>query len=135
MAGKLFRKNSTRFLTAFNQIDKFFSEQLRGNLRSNHFYEKVDAWYDMGFLTRRQFYDLLQFSRLRNAIVHEYFDDEAIAEPSPVVVKRIESLKANVCRPKKLYELFRKQVITANVEDSVEDVLDLFWTYKICEIL
>lgn len=134
MAGKLFRKNSTRFLTAFNQIDKFFSEQLRGNLKSNHFYEKVDAWYDMGFLTRRQFYDLLQFSRLRNAIVHEYFDDEAIAEPNPVVVKRIESLKANVCRPKKLHELFRKQVITADVNDRVEDVLDLFWTYKISQI-
>jgi len=89
MAGNFLKKNSSRFLTAFKQIDKFFSEQLRGNLQGNHFYEKVDAWYDLGYLSRKQFYDLLQFSKLRNAIVHEYLGDQAIAEPSVSITKFI----------------------------------------------
>ena len=90
MAAPFFQKNSARFLSAFKQLDKYFSQQLRGQLHSNHFYEKVDLWYDLGYLTRKQFYDLLQFSKLRNAIVHEYLDNETIAEPSSAVVKRIE---------------------------------------------
>ncbi len=134
MAVKFFKKNSSRFITAFNQIDRFFSEQLRGRLKSNHFYEKVDTWYDLGYLSRKQFYDLLQFSKLRNAIVHEYIDDQAIAEPSSAVIKRIEQLKKDICRPKRLHELFEKKVITARKEDRIGDVLELFWKYKISQI-
>jgi len=134
MAGNFFQKNSSRFLTAFKQIDRFFNEQLNGSLKSNHFYEKVYAWYDLGYLSRNQFYDLLQFSKLRNAIVHEYLDGQTIAEPSTTAVKRIEELRVEVCRPRKLHELFEKKVITANIDDCVADVLALFWNYKISQI-
>jgi predicted transcriptional regulator len=134
MPGNFFRKNSSRFLTAFKQLDKFFNEQLNGSLKSNHFYEKVYAWFDMGYLSRKQFYDLLQFSKLRNAIVHEYLDGQTIAEPSATAVKRIEELKVEVCRPRKLHELFEKPVITANISDCIGEVLALFWKYKISQI-
>ena len=134
MAGKFFQKNSSRFLTAFKQLDQFLSEQLRGNLVSNHFYEKVDAWYDLGYLSRKQFYDLLQFNKLRNAIVHEYLGNETIAEPSTAVVKRIEELKIEICRPQKLHELFAKQVFTADIDNCIEDVLSILWTNKISQL-
>lgn len=134
MSGNFFKRNSSRFLNAFKQLDRFFSEQLHGNLRSNHFYEKVDAWYDMGYLSRKQFYDLLQFSKLRNAIVHEYMNDMAIAEPSSAAVKRIERLKIEICRPKKLHELFEKPVFTADVDDCIGDIMSLFWKHKISQI-
>ena len=134
MAGTFFKKNSSRFLTAFKQLDQFFSEQLRGNLVSNHFYEKVDAWYDLGYLSRKQFYDLLQFSKLRNAIVHEYLGSEAIAEPSSAVVKRIEELRVEICRPQKLYQLFEKPIITASIDSCVQEVLTLLWEHKISQL-
>ena len=134
MPGNFFQKNSSRFLNSFKQIDRFLSQQLHGRLKSNHFYEKVDVWYDMGYLSRKQFYDLLQFSKLRNAIVHEYMNDMAIAEPSSAAVRRIEQLKTEVCRPKKLHELFQKTVYTAKTDDCVGDILSLFWQYKISQI-
>ena len=122
MKGNFFRKNSSRFLSGFKQIEKFFNEQLNGKLRSNHFYEKVYAWYDMGYLSRNQFYDLIQFSKLRNAMVHEHMDGQPIAEPSNSAVKRIEELRLEICRPKRLHELFEKKVITAKIDDCVGDV-------------
>lgn len=134
MPGNFFQKNSARFLKSFKQIDSFLSQQLHCRLKSTHFYEKVDMWYDMGYLSRNQFYDLLQFSKLRNAIVHEYMNDMAIAEPSSAAVKRIEHLKIEICRPKKLHELFQKTVYTANTDDCVGDVLSMFWKYKISQV-
>lgn len=134
MKGSLFKKNSSKFLTAFKQLDKFFHEQLGSKVRNNHFYEKVYAWYDMGYLSRLQFYDLLQFGKLRNAIVHEYIDGQTIAEPSTATVKRIEQLRMEVCRPRRLHELFEKKVITADIDDCIGDALTLFWNYKISQI-
>jgi len=134
MAGNFFQKNSSRFLTAFKQLDQYLSEQLRGSLVSNHFYEKVDAWYDLGYLSRKQFYDLLQFGKLRNAIVHESLGNETIAEPTTAVVKRIEQLKTEICRPKKLHELFAKSVITADINGCVDDVLAILWKHKISQL-
>jgi predicted transcriptional regulator len=134
MTGNFFQKNSTKFLSAFKQLDQFLGDQLRGELVSNHFYEKVDAWYDLGYLSRKQFYDLLQFSKLRNAIVHEYVGNETIAEPSSAVVKRIEELRTEICRPKKVSELFAKTVVTTEIDNCVEDVLAILWKHKISQL-
>jgi predicted transcriptional regulator len=134
MPGKFLQKNSSRYLTAYNQIDKFLNEQLQGKLQSYNFYEKVSKWNELGYLSRRQHFDLLQFGKLRNAIVHDYQNEQVIAEPTSKVVKRIEQLNVDVCRPKRLHELFEKKVVTANIDDSIGDILSLFWKYKISQI-
>ena len=43
-------------------------------------------------------------------------------------------MRLEICRPRKLHELFEKKVITAKVEDCIGDVLKLFWEYKISQI-
>ena len=134
MPGKFFQKNSSRYLTAFNQIEKFLNEQLQGKLQSHNFYDKVSKWHEMGYLSRRQLQDLFQFGKLRNAIVHEYQNEQVIADPTSTVVKRIEQLNVDICRPKRLHELFEKKVTTANIDDSIGDILILFWKYKISQI-
>lgn len=135
MAGKFFkRSNSSRYLTAYNQIDKFLSEQLQDKVQAQTFYEKVNAWYDMGYLSRKQQHDLLQYAKLRNSIVHDYQNEQVLAEPLPNVVRRIEQLRKDICRPKRLHELFEKKVIMADINDTIGAIQNLFWKYKISQI-
>ena len=134
MKGTIFKKGSSRFLTAFNQIEKFLTEKLKGQLQTERFSEKVMTWYELGYLSQRQLHDLLQISKLRNAIVHEYESEEVIAEPSSKIIKRVEQLQKDICRPKRLHELFEKEIVSANVDDKIGDIQSLFWKHKISQI-
>ena len=80
MPGKFLKKNSARFLSSFNHIEKFLTEKLHGQIQTTRFSDKIIAWYEMGYLSKRQMHDLMQIGKLRNALVHEYYDEEVIAE-------------------------------------------------------
>ena len=134
MSDDFLSSNSSRFLSAFNQIEKFLTEKLEGEVQSKGFSDKVIAWRKMGYLSRKQLQDLLQIAKLRNTIVHEYYDQEVIAEPTLKIVERCEQLLTDIGRPKRLYELFERQIISVNIDDNISDVLNLFWKYKISQI-
>jgi predicted transcriptional regulator len=127
-------KNSARYLSAFNQIEKYLTEKLDGKIQSSRFNDKISRWQEMGYLSRRQLQDLKQIGKLRNALVHEYYDEEVIAEPSLKIVERIEQLREDICRPKRLHELFAKNIITVDLKDRIGSVLNLFWKNKISQI-
>ncbi len=132
MPGKIYDKNSSKFLTAFNQLEKFLRDQLED--KTLGFSEMVGKWNDLGYLSHNYYRDLVQFARLRNAIVHDYARGKVIAEPSDYAVKRIRQLCQDVCRPKRLHELFNKKIITAGIQDKISEVLSLFWQHKISQI-
>ena len=110
------------------------NKQLQEKLKSHNFYDKVSKWHETGYLSGRKLQELFQFGKLWNAIIHEYQNEQVIADPTLNVVKRIEQLNTDICRPKRLHELFEKKVITAKIDDSIGDILCLFWRHKISQI-
>lgn len=90
--------NSKRFIQAYNRIDAAmraqgdmrpsitYTEAIRRAARSNQIIAKYED-------------DLIDFGRLRNAIVHNSNDDVAIAEPHDDVVEEYEKIAELVCTP------------------------------------
>ncbi len=71
---------------------------------------------------------------LRNAIVHNRANDyRVIAEPHTFIVERLDEITKNIIHPEKL-DRFVKKVITCHLNDSIEQVADLFYHHQISQI-
>ncbi|MCU9615095.1 CBS domain-containing protein [Caldibacillus lycopersici] len=112
---------SERFEVSFNQIqdslerllkvNKSFSELVRFGAGRH---KVVKAFYD----------DLLQFARLRNAIVHDKTEiGYYIAEPHESVVERIEHIAKVLTRPNSILSIASKRVVYYQYEDSIMKVI------------
>ncbi|WP_253291319.1 hypothetical protein [Virgibacillus proomii] len=74
-------KNSDRFLTSFNRIEKMLRDLLI-NKKDASFSKAVKILKNSNALIKEYSDDLLEFAELRNAIVHNKIDmTYAIAEP------------------------------------------------------
>lgn len=116
-------RNSERFLLAFNSIEKHL-----GKKRNTHgyvpFYKAVEVAKKGDAVVRRYQDDLLEFADLRNAIVHERTDPNfVIAEPHESTVLKIESIEMELGNPKTVFQTFRSDVFTFQVNNSLSDVL------------
>lgn len=116
-------KNSDRFLTAFNRIDHRLKE-IVGAKSFMPFYRLVDQSKAKNALVRKYEDDLRSFADLRNAIVHHRVSMEyVIAEPHDAMVQKIENVDATLARPTHVGKMFRKQVLTFQVNESLHKVL------------
>ena len=125
--------NSDRFLTAFNEIEKYLTRIYREE-EERGFRNMINLSRERGQLSKQQYEDLKQYGKLRNIIVHEFRNNEVIAEPNNTIVKRIEQIRAELKNPRKASELFSKEVVTVQLENTLEKVLGLFWELKISQI-
>ncbi|WP_249870614.1 CBS domain-containing protein [Oceanobacillus saliphilus] len=117
-------KNSDRFLTAFNRIEKELKSMLMkkelGFSRAVRVLQKSNA------IIKQYTDDLLEFAELRNAIVHNRLDMAfVIAEPHDSVVNRIEKIEQELTQPKKVDPLFIKRVIAFQQNDPLYHILDV----------
>ncbi|WP_054752158.1 hypothetical protein [Piscibacillus salipiscarius] len=104
-------KNSERYLIAFNQIEKFLSNEMNQNGQHVGFSKAVHQVGKNNRIVNRFKEDLLEFAVLRNAIVHERTDPEyVIAEPHDSTVEKIEKILNELTEPKKLYRPFPKKL-------------------------
>lgn len=115
---------SARFLNAFCRLE----DELRritgsGTHESFSFLLDRAAHINAAFAHYRE--DLKEYAELRNAIVHKRIGDEAIAEPHPEIVNRIENIADIVTQAPKLADHFRKHVSTCSPQDSVKKVLNI----------
>lgn len=117
-------KNSERFINSFNRIER----ALRNLTNSDNyvtFSELVAKGNKKEAIVRRFKVDLLEFSELRNAIVHQRTSpDLVIAEPHLSIVEKIEQIEEEISRPKKVFPKFERSVACFTVYDSLEQVLD-----------
>lgn len=118
-------RNDERFIVAFNKIEKFFDQQLNDS-RYVPFYRAVQRLRKTNAVINRYHNDLLEFSELRNAIVHERTDHHyTIADPHDDIVDSIEKIANELTAPKSVMKLFAKTLRTVQADLSVKEVLTI----------
>ena len=115
--------NARRFINSYNQID--YSLRVQHNFqRSMGFSDMIRRAVSVNHIVRKYEDDLIDFGRLRNAIIHSSNDEILIAEPHEDVVLKIEHLERLITTPPKVLEVLEeKEVYTVNYNLSIKDVV------------
>ena len=116
--------NARRFIQSYNNID--YTIRTRYNLnRSMGFSELIRKSVALNYIVRKYEDDLIDFGRLRNAIVHGN-EDYIMAEPHIDVVEQIEKIGRMLTAPPKALELVcRRDVLTISASQSMKDAIML----------
>lgn len=131
---KQIESNARRFINAFNQIDYALRTQ-HNFKRSMGFSDMIRRAVSINHLVRKYEDDLIDYGRLRNAIIHNSTDEIIIAEPHEDVVEKIESLAHLITTPPKALDvLVEKEVFTVNYDVSIKDVIQKITSTKFSNI-
>lgn len=119
------KSNARRFLDAYNNID--YALKTRYNInRSTGFSDLVRKAVAINYVVRKYQDELIDYGRLRNAIIHNNNEDYVIAEPHIEVVKNIEHIEKLLTTPPKAVEtVARREVLTTNAGRSMREVITL----------
>ena len=116
--------NAQRFIDSFNQIDYAIRVQ-HDFKRSMGFSDLIRRASSLNHIVRKYEDDLIDYGRLRNAIIHGSNSDIIIAEPHEDVVLKIEQLARLITTPPKALEVLNeKEVFTVNYDMKVKDVIE-----------
>jgi predicted transcriptional regulator len=115
--------NAKRFLTAYNNID--YALKTRYNLnRAMGFSDLIRKAVPVNYVVRKYEDELIDYGRLRNAIIHNSNEDFVIAEPHDSVVEKIEHIeKLLTTPPLALESVAQKDVIVVNAGKSMREVI------------
>ncbi len=113
---------SERFEAAYNQIHHSLKDMV--NSTSNKFTTLVR--YGSHLKVIQNFQDeLIQFAKLRNALVHEkHSDGSYIAEPHHDVVLRLEHVAQVLSRPQHAMTIATKPVVQFQYKDTLKHILN-----------
>ena len=106
------KKNASIFIDSYNKIDA----QLRAlyNFRSGQsFTDVVRQSADRNAAVRRYENDLVDYARLRNAIVHQSMNETIIAVPCDEVVENILRIERLICTPPTIGETLADKQVTS----------------------
>ncbi len=118
------KTKAERFLDAFNNID--YSLRARYGLnRSMGFSDLVRRCVSLNYVVRKYEDDLIDYGRLRNAIVHQGNKPYIIAEPHEQVVEHIEKIERLINTPPKVIDVCRRDVLSTQANESMGDVIKL----------
>ena len=93
-----FSENARRFISAYNQIDQALRNQ--GNFgKSMSYTETIRKASKTNAFVKKYEEVLIDYGRLRNAIVHSFNENTVIAEPHKDVVDDYEKLATIICTP------------------------------------
>ena len=117
-----------RFINAFNKIDDSIRRQFNIK-RSMTFSEMIRRTAVNSSVVRKYEEDLINFSRLRNAIIHQSNEDYIIAEPHPEVVDKIEKISLHIATPPLAYTTVhgKQNVLTVESSYFLKDVMELMY--------
>jgi predicted transcriptional regulator len=121
-------KHADRFLTAYNDIDKWLRKILRTNNKVSFWTLLEDASNSKNVSPQYAnvvgYYkdDLKEFADLRNAIVHEHRNDEVIATPHLKAVLGLEAIRRRLLDPPRVYPLFERDVMQCVLDDPIGTV-------------
>ncbi|MGM8215466.1 CBS domain-containing protein [Bacillaceae bacterium W0354] len=119
-------RNSEKFLSTFNKIEKFLNDELKVGDKYTSFSSSVKKASSRNIVVRRYKDNLLEFAELRNAIVHERTEPEyPIAEPHDSIVELIELVYQELTEPKKVIPLYEREVTAFQATDSLADLLKI----------
>lgn len=93
-----FTDNAKRFITCYNQIDQSLRSQYDLS-KSSSYTEVIRRASRMNAFVKKYEDQLIDYGRLRNAIVHSFNESMVIAEPHTDVVEEYERLSKVICTP------------------------------------
>lgn len=116
--------NAERFLRAYNEIDH--------GLRNQYNFKRAMAFTDIirrsvliNSVVRKYEDDLIDYSRLRNAIVHSGNETDIIAEPHTNVVEKLEHIAKLICTPPRAVDsICRKDVLCVSANENIKSVIE-----------
>ncbi len=128
------QSNARRFVNAFNKID--YALRVQHNFkRSMGFSDMIRRAVSVNHIVRKYEDDLIDYGRLRNAIVHSSKPDEIMAEPHSEIVEKIENLALLITTPPKVLDvLAEKDVFTVNFDVCIKDVVKMMTSTKFSNI-
>ncbi|NLW29578.1 MAG: CBS domain-containing protein [Erysipelothrix sp.] len=114
---------SRRFLYAFSIIESVFKSwnDSKNNISFSNYVHRYSKRNDI----IRQYRDnLLEYSQLRNAIVHDRAgNNSVIAEPHESVVKEIEHIAKMLTKPPLIKDIPLKDIVVCQIDDDFSSVL------------
>ena len=112
--------NAPRFLQSYNRIEAQLKLLYNAKATAN-FTDLVKRCSDLDITVRRYASELIDYGKLRNAIVHRTTgasDETVIAVPCDEVVQNIEFIEAMLCRPPRLIDAIKVKKIASVFADK-----------------
>lgn len=120
------KDNARRFLDAFSKIESVFKRWDTKGTKPISFSNYVHRYSKNNSFVRQYRDDLLEYSQLRNAIVHDRAgENEIIAQPHDEVVREIEKIASTLTNPLLISDLKFDKLVTCQLSDSLLDTLNL----------
>ncbi len=128
------KSNARRFIEAYNQID--YALRVQHNFkRSMGYSDMIRRAVAINAIVRKYEDDLIDYGRLRNAIIHRSSEDYIIAEPHDDVVLALEKIARLICTPPKVLETLElHDVLTVQYDVPLKKVIELISTSKYSNI-
>lgn len=121
------KSNADRFITAYNKID-YSLRTIYDFKRSMSFSDVVRRSVVLNSVVRKYEEDLIDFGRLRNAIIHQGNSKYIIAEPHDDIVEKIEKLAYLISEPPiAIDRVGNKEVITINYNMKLKMAIELIY--------
>jgi predicted transcriptional regulator len=119
--------NAQRFVNAYNTIDQAL--RARHNIRrSLSFSDMIRRTVAVDYIVRKYEDILIDYGRLRNAIIHKSNDQFIIAEPHDDVVVEFEKIAYLVSAPLRVWDtVCTKDVVTVDSKMSLKEVMKLIY--------
>lgn len=119
------KSNALRFINAYNQIDYALRVQYNFK-RSMNFSDLIRRSVLVNHIVRKYEDDLIDYGRLRNAIIHRSNDNLVIAEPHDSVVTNIERIARLInTPPNALSSICKDDVVIVEHNVKIKKVIAL----------
>ncbi len=114
--------NARRFISAYNRLDQGLRE-IYSIKRSLTFSDMVRKVANVNTVVSKFEEDLIDYARLRNAIVHKS-GESIIAEPNVEVVEKLEKIARIITTPPRVIECLRpRKVYSIDGETTLKEVV------------
>ena len=114
--------NATRFIMAYNRLDQGLRE-IYSIKRTLTFSDMIRKVANVNTVVAKFEEELIDYGRLRNAIVHRS-NDEIIAEPNIDVVEKLEKIARTINTPPRVIDCLRhRSVYSASGETPLKKVI------------
>lgn len=118
--------NSKRFLDAYNRLDKGLRD-IYGIKPAISFSDCIRKTATVNSVIKKYEENLIEYGRLRNAIVHSD-TEEVIAEPNLSVVEKLEHIARLICTPPRIMDtVANRSVVTIDSTMPIKEVISLMF--------
>lgn len=117
--------NAERFIKAYNILDHSLRTQYNFK-RSMSFSDLIRKAVSLNSVIRKYEDVLIDYGRLRNAIIHSNHSDQIIAEPVLSVVEHMEKIAKMISTPPFVIDAIKqKEVLCVDAETSLKETIIL----------